>query len=174
MPLFNPTEGAVKYYYVNPDIPTGNTITSTLTANPETTFTSQTTVPFSLLSIGSVIRIKAAGLYGSGVLSLPLTIKVKVGTTVIATCAFTPLLNLANRGWEFETTSLILSDNTMETQGFASFSTTATAANDMDMENSTTFNISSNMDWPITVTAQWGALAVGGAIQMRLFTVQVS
>jgi hypothetical protein len=165
----------IRYYYVNPDVPSGNTVTSNLALNPETTFTSQALVPSSSLSPGSVIRLKAAGIYGSGVLSLPLTIRIKVGTVQIGSVSFTPLLNLVSRGWEFESTSLILADNTVETQGFALFSTTDTAAMPMDIENSTSFSsLNSNMDWPITVTVQWGTLALGGTIQLRLLTVQVS
>lgn len=175
MPLFNPQEGsAIKYQYNNSEIPAGNTVASSLVLNPETTFASSGSIPSNVFAPGQIVRIYVAGVYGSGLLSLPLTLKVKSGSNTLASVAFTPILNLANKGWSIELFCNVFNLATVEIQGTATFAGTGSTSNVMPVGNSSSFSVNMNNDVPISFTAQWGALAVGGTIQLRIFSIQVT
>jgi hypothetical protein len=93
---------------------------------------------------------------------------------VLGSFSFTPVLNLANRGWDLDFICNVLSDGSLECQGRSDFSSAANAANSMDMENNTSMSVNLAVDQTLTLSAQWGALAVGGTITLRQLTVQVS
>lgn len=60
------------------------------------------TLPANFLVIGKEIRGKITGFYTTGVAPQNVTIKIKLGTNVIASATFTPLVSITNLGWELE------------------------------------------------------------------------
>jgi len=174
MPLFNPTEiGGAKYHWVNPDIPTGNTVVSSVTANPKTAFASTTSIPESTALIGGIAHITGRGLFGSGVVSLGLTISVEMAGIVVATVTVTPALSLTNMPWYIDIVATILNSGQVEIQGSASFSSSLTAATMINIRNLAPFTMSTAGGVPVTISAQYGALAVGGTITLRQMVIEV-
>jgi hypothetical protein len=168
MSYISSTDRAFRYQYTNPSIPSGNTVTSSLVTNSETSFTSSAIIPASAFNTGAIVHIEASGLYSTGVVSLPLTVKVKSGSMVLASSSFTPVLNLTNQGWEMDLTCNVFDLSTVEIQGTAMFGTMTT------VNNTASFSVNMSNDVPVSISATWGSLAVGGSIQLRILAVQVS
>lgn len=175
MPVYNNQVGTpIKFQYVNPDRPAGNTITSNLVANPKTAFASTTTIPESTAVIGGKAEIHGSGLFGSGIVSLGLTVTVEMGGVTVASVSVTPALNLANMPWNIDLTATILASGMVEVQGQSSFSSSLTAATVMNVRNTVDYSMSIAGGVPVTISAQWGSLALGGSISLRQFTVMVT
>ncbi len=176
MPYFPPevTGSAIKYQYVNPDAPAGNTIVSSLTSNPKTAFTSTSTIPEIYATVGGVARVEGSGLYGSGVVSLNLTVSIEMGGLIVGSVTVTPVLNLANMAWRIEITATILNSGLVEVQGYASFGSSLTATTVVNIRNTASFNMPLSGGVPVTISSQWGTLAVGGTITLKQMLVQVT
>lgn len=175
MPVYNnPVGNTIKYQYVNPDIPSGNTISSSLVANPKIAFASTTTIPESTAVIGGVARIEGRGLFGSGLISLALTVSVEMAGVTVASVSVTPALNLANMPWNIDIHATILSSGLVEIQGYASFSSALAATTVMNIRNTASYNMSIAGGVPVTISASWGALALGGIITLRQMIVTVT
>lgn len=172
MPLFNPSDASsFKFQFTNTDIPSGNTIISALLANPEILFVTNTEIPSNAFSPATIVKIRASGMYSSGVVSLPLTVRIKSGTTVLGSVTLTPLLNLSNRGWSIELECSVFDLQTVDIQGQGVF---GGMPDPYVIGNNTTFTVNMNNNVPISASAQWGALALGGSITLRQLVVQVS
>jgi hypothetical protein len=173
MPSFDPyaANNIGKFRYKNADIPAGNTVISALVSNPETLFTSNTEIPSSVFSADSVVSIEARGVYSTGVISLPLTVRVKSGTAILGSVTLTPALSLSNRGWSIELRCNIFDLQTVDIQGEAVF---GGMPDPYAIGNSSVFSVNMNNNVPISVSVQWGALALGGSIQLRQLIVQAS
>lgn len=59
-------------------------------------------LPANFLVIGKTIKGRLKGFYTTGVGPQAVTIKVKLGTNVIASATFTPLASITNLGWDLE------------------------------------------------------------------------
>lgn len=176
MPVYNPIEtsaGMVKFQYVNPDRPAGNTIASSLTSNPKTAFASTTIIPESTATIGGIAHISGKGLFGSGIISLNLTVSVEMAGVTVASVSVIPALSLVNMPWSIDINATILSSGMVEVQGDASFSSSLTAATVINIRNTADYSMSVSGGVPVTISAQWGALALGGTISLRQMIVQV-
>lgn len=173
MPVFNPSESHApyKFQFTNPDIPSGNTIVSALISNPETLFSSSTEIPSAVFSPGTIVKIRIAGTYTTGVTALPLTVRIKSGAVNLGVVTLTPLLNLSNKGWSAEVECNVFDLQTVDIQGQAIF---GGMPDPYAIGNSSNFLVNMNNNVPISASATWGALALGGSIQMRQFIVQVS
>lgn len=172
MPLTNPPEGqSFKYQFSNTDIPAGNTIASALVANPETLFSTNTEIPSNVFSPGTIVKVRIAGTYGTGIVSLPLTIRIKSGATVLGSVTLTPLLNLTNKGWMMEVECNVFDLQTVDIQGQGIF---GGMPDPYAIGNTSTFSVNMNNNVPVSASAQWGALALGGSITLRQLIVQVS
>lgn len=176
MATFNPPEisGGIKFQYVNPDRPAGNTITSSLVANPKTAFASTTVIPESTAVIGGKAQIHATGLFGTGVVSLGLTVSIEMSGVTVASVTVTPALSLVNMPWNIDITATILSSGLVEVQGQASFSSSLTAATVVNIRNTADYSMSISGGVPVTISAQWGGLSVGGTISLRQMFVVVT
>jgi hypothetical protein len=172
MPLYNPAQESlpgVKYSYMNMDIPAGNTVATTLVANPETTFASSFIVPAGGITPGTVIDVWAAGVFSSLANAASLTLKLKVAGTTVASISAPLNLLTSNKGWTFDTWSHVLSDGKVESQGQGNFAGSA-----MSINNSSSYTINSAVDMPVSLTAQFGAVGLGNSIQLRQLIVSVS
>lgn len=171
MPIFNPIDntGMVRYSYINPTIPAGNTITGQALTTPETAFESSFVVPAGGIRAGTVVDIWAAGTFSSAVSALSLTLRLKVAGQTIASIN-TPLsLLTSNKGWTFDTLSNVLSDGKVESQGQGNFAGTMTP-----ISNTASYTIDSTVDMPVTITAQWGAVGASNSIQLRQLIVSIA
>lgn len=174
MPIYNPLEGNIKYQYVNPDIPAGNTILSSVSSNPKTAFISSTTIPEVTAIIGGIANITGSGLYGSGIISLGLTVSVEMAGSVVATTTVTPALSLTNMPWNINVVATILNSGLIEVTGQASFSSSLTAATLVNIRNTSSYSMSTVGGVPVTISVTWGTLALGGTITLRQMTVNVT
>lgn len=176
MPTWNPQTSGLLWQYVNPTIQSGDTITSTLLANPKTPFPSaSTSIPEAATGIGYALKIVADGVY-STVLTLPFTLTVELGGLTVGTAVLpVSLLSgaVTNRKWQLDLEATIQASGLVEVQGQAMFWTTATAMAPVEIKNTTQFSMSTVGGVPINLTAQWGALSLGGSIQLRQIIAQV-
>lgn len=174
MPVYNPLEGsAIKYKYINPDIPAGNTVTSSLISNPKTAFTSSTTIPESTAVIGGIASITASGVYGSGIVSLGLTVNVEMAGIVVGSVTVTPVLSLTNMPWNLDVKATILNSGLVEVQGQVSFASSLTATTLVNIRNTASYSMSITGGVPVVISIQYGALALGGTITLRQMIVEV-
>lgn len=175
MPLFNPIENTatgIKYQYSLIDIPPA--LTSSLVANPKTAFAvaSAPLIPESTALIGGVALIEAGGLFGNGIVAIAQTISIQMQGIDVASVTFTPAANLSNKAWLMKIKATILSSGTVEVQGDLTLGTAA-AATVITINNTAAFTMSVAGGVPVTVSNQFGALALGGTITLRQLTVTV-
>lgn len=179
MPYYPPTDGMspVLFKWTNPDIPSGNTVASTLIANPKVAFVSgqlpDSKIPEEYCRIGGVARISAKGNYSSGVAAIGMTVGIDMAGVTVASVSITPVLNLGNMPWSIDITATILGNGQVEIQGMASFSSSLTAATVMNIRNIATFTMSTAGGVQVTPFTQFGALALGGSITLRQMIIEV-
>lgn len=177
MPIFNPPQETSSFKWTNPDIPSGNTVVSSLVANPKVAFASgllaDSKIPEPYCLIGGVARISAKGMYSSGVVSVGMTVYIDMAGVTVASVSVTPVLNLASMPWALDITATILGDGKVEIQGYASFSSSLTAATVINIRNTASFTMSIVGGVQVTPGIQFGALAVGGSITMRQMIIEV-
>lgn len=176
MPLYNPPEtvaGAFKYQYVMTDMPPA--LTSNLVLNTKTAFAVSPAplIPESTATIGGVAHIKAGGLFGTGVVALIQTISIQMQGIDVATVAFTAAINLTNQPWDIDIHATIFSNGTVEVRGEAVLGTASTAMV-VAIRNTSAFTMSTAGGVPVTVSNNYGTLAVGGTISLRQFLIQIS
>src|SRR5690606_32108197 len=83
--------------YANTSVPAGNTVTDT---TAETAFESEYEIPAEQLQAGSVIRIRAAGVYSTDAVAPTLRIRVRLGgDTILDSGAVTATAALTDAGW---------------------------------------------------------------------------
>lgn len=165
------------FKWTNPDIPTGNTITSSLIANPKVYFASgqlpDAKIPEQYCLIGGVARISAKGVYSSGVIAVGMTLAIDMAGVTVASVTITPALNLGSMPWAMDITATILTDGKVEIQGYASFATSLTATSVINIRNITSFTMSIAGGVQVSPNVQFGALAVGGSITLRQMIIEV-
>lgn len=168
------TGSAIKYQYVNADIPLGNTIKSALT-NPRVAFASTALIPEPTAVIGGVAHIQGRGVYNSGAVALGLTMTIQMANVTVATAAITlSVLGLVNMAWSIDANATILADGKVEVQGQATFSNSAVSTTVVNIPNTTSFTMPIAGGVPVTISAQWGTLALGGEVTLRQMIVQVT
>lgn len=159
--------------FVNTSVPAGNTIAST---NAETAFSSTYTIPANTLKIGSVIKMKLFGIYGTTLVAPTLTGKIKIGSTVVLnTGALSAVAGLTNSGWFADalvSINSIGSNGSFEVQGFAEFATAATAGLNVNVANAAPFTIDSTLDQILSITATWSAANSANTITLRQLAIE--
>lgn len=160
--------------YVNTSVPAGNTVANTVT---ETTFTSQYEIPASQLQPGSVVRIRAAGVFGTDAVAPTVRLRVKLdATTVLDSGAVTLTGGLTAQGWFLRGDMVCFTDGatgTVDAQGLAEFATGATGGQFVNMENGSTATIDTTTPQTITVTVEWGAADADNTITLRELQVDL-
>lgn len=160
--------------FANTSVPVGNTVANTTT---ETPFTSTYTLPANTLKVGSVIRVKMYGIYGTNIVAPSLTGKFKIGSTVILnTGALTSVAGVTNGGWSADaliTVDTIGVGGTVEAQGFAQFATAATTGLSVNVGNTTTFAVDTTIDEIFSVTVTWSSANSANTITLRQMAIEV-
>ena len=126
-----------------------------------TAMTGTSTIPANYLTAGKTLSIRAKGKFSTGTAAATLRIRVYVGTNVVCdTGANGPGNSLTDRGWDIDCDVTIRTTGaggTMYAQGRANVSTSATAAQSIDMENTGTVAIDTTTTNYVRVTGLWSA-----------------
>lgn len=158
--------------YSNTDV-TGNTVANTTT---ETAFTSTYTIPANSLSAGDVIRLKLWGVYGTFVTPPNITIKVKIGSTVVLNSgAITTIGSITNFQWLLDidlSFFTIGASGTCDSQAYAVLETAATTGLSSGIPSTSTSTIDTTASQAITVTITWSAANASNTITLRQMNIE--
>jgi len=160
--------------FSNTTVPAGNTVANT---SVETFFTSSYVIPPSALVAGMVVRVKLFGTYSTGVIAPSLTLRIYFGSTVlISSGAITTVAGVTNEGWSGEGLFIVQitgATGTIEAQGLSEFSTAATAALFINMDNTAPITVNTTIAQTVQVSAQWGGtVAASDTITLREMTIE--
>ena len=128
----------------------------------------------------TLIRLKAYGIYSTGLVNLGLTLRVRwgglSGTLLCSSGSITLAVSANNSGWFVDSMILIQgigAGGMMESQGYASFTAGAVSVNALSMANAGTFSVDMTGASDLVVTAQWGTAAAANSIQMRTCVIDI-
>lgn len=155
--------------YLADNTAASNLITNTTT---ETTFSNGTvTIPKNTLAAGDVIRVRAQGIAPATNSTDTLTIKLKIGSTVIAT---TGAIDVANNDIFVVDASIVIrtvgATGTLVAYGTVSLGASGTATAKVFNLASTT--VDTTADQTLTVTATWSVANAGNTVQMDNLLVE--
>jgi hypothetical protein len=126
----------------------------------------------------TVIRLKAYGVYSTGLINLGLTLRVRwggvAGTLVCSSGSLTLGASASNSAWSTDVMLLIQSIGSigsMEGQGSAVFTVGSPSVTALGMGNSGAFSVDTTVASDIVITAQWAIAAAANTIQMRACVV---
>lgn len=154
-------------------VDTSTSETSLLAAN-----TGTKTLPASTLTVGRTLIVEAEGVYGSKASTAgTLTLKVKLGSTVICTTgAITLTDNLTDRRWKLRVAITLRTTGVSGTvfgQGDAALFSAAVTHTLNEMLNTTTATIDTTASQAVDVTAQFGTSDAANTITCTNATIQV-
>lgn len=154
---------------INTTVPSGNTVANA--SGSDVAFSSSYTIAANTLKVGTIIRIKLYGVYGTTLLSPNLTGKLKIGSsTLLSTGALTIGVSLTNAGWSAEallSVTAVGSGGAVEAQGFAQFATAATTGLSVNLTNTSTIAVNTTVSQTIAATVQWSASSSSNTITLR-------
>jgi hypothetical protein len=120
--------------------------------------------------------VTAYGVYGTTSGTQAFTLKLKLGTTTIATTASNNLsASLTNRGWRAEALITCLSTGetgTVEVQGFVTFATSAFNAAPWDWENTAPITIDTTTAQTLQLAALWANNNAANTITLRQLLIE--
>lgn len=160
-------------------VPGGNTVANTVT---RTAFASSFSIAANTLTVGTVIRVRARGTYGTAIAAPTLAMRLLYGATALlasGTITMTAGLNTATSGWLLEGDFIVTAiggGGTIESQGSALFGNVAGNAKGGDiwmLTNTAAVAAATNATKSITIDVQWGTAAAANTITMREMTVDV-
>jgi predicted nucleic acid-binding Zn ribbon protein len=157
----------------NTSVPVGNTVNNVAA---ETDFPTNYTLPANYCQPGRVIRITAAGVYGTSAGGNTVTLKLKFGSTIIgATGAVNPGVGISNRGWRMD--YQIICDTTgtsgtVEGQGAVFLFTTSSGSVDLEMPNTGTVTINTTTTQQVQVATQWSIANAANTFTLRQLIIE--
>lgn len=156
----------------NVTVPAGNTVVNT--AAP-TTFA--TTYAMPTVVAGQLVRIRMAGVFGSGAGAVNGTLTIRIGGVTIATTGAAPMpLGITSKAWVAEIVGIVISNTSIEVQGTATFTTNtpATAPLIGSMQNAAAVAVAGGIA-AATLDAvwTWSVAAAASTITLRQFTMEV-
>lgn len=153
----------------------GNVNNTTTETTLVSTGNGNATLEANFLNPGRKIRVKASGFY-SNTGTPTLRIKVKFGSVIILdTTAFTTIVGAANNQWDLEGIITVRSSGASGTvigQGTVSFNTSGTAAQIVQMVNTSTVIVDTTVTNTVTVTAEWGTASSSNTITCTDLTLE--
>lgn len=159
--------------YSNTSVPGGNTVANTTTP---TSFSSGYTVPANGLVTGTVLRVKAYGLYSTALIAP--TIKADLlfgGAAILTTGVITAVAGVTNAGWWAEGYLIVDTTGatgTLESQGYGEFATAATTGLSVNLTNTGTATIDTTASNAIAIRITWGTADASNSITLRQLTVE--
>lgn len=168
----NAAGGGSSLVYVNDTIPAGNTVANTTS---ETAFTSTYDIAANSLAVGTVVRIKLYGIYGTDAVPPTLRLRVKLdSTTVLDTTAVTLTAALADDGWTADIQCVVRAigaSGSVDSQGLFEFSSAVADGQLVNTPNSTAAVIDTTAAQTVSVTAQWGAADADNTVTLRQIAI---
>lgn len=169
--------GSIDYApQVDGTVPAGNTVTATAA----TAFSSTYAFFSNSLKVGSLIRVRARGVYGTAAIPPTLQIRLLVGGVVmLATTVFTTTASLTNAGWALEAdliVTVIGAGGQFEAQGQLLVGNVASNAKGGDilmLVNTAAVARATNSANAITIDAKFGAANAANTITLRTFIVEI-
>lgn len=157
--------------YVNVSVPAGNTVANTGT---ETAFASTYTIPANALQQGSVINIKAAGIYSTDAVPPTLRVRVKLGSTTILDSGAMTLSAVADAGWWIDGQAAIFTGGAagdLDAQGLIVLNTGAGTSLAVNLENTAPISIDTTANQAVTISVEWGTADADNTITMRQMAI---
>jgi hypothetical protein len=158
----------------NTSVPAGNTLSNHTAV---TQFASTITIPANTLTAGRVLRIKAAGVYGTRATSDTLTLHIRLPSgTTFDSAGYNTTVSLTNRGWSLEYDLVCHSTGAagvVEAQGMIRWHTSAKLADHVDVENTATKTLDTTIAHTLALAAQWDVAAVANTVTLRQLIAEV-
>jgi hypothetical protein len=131
---------------------------------------------------GRTYRVTAKGIYGTAGTAPTLNIKLKLGTTVLATTgATTTKASTTNRQWMLSADVICITtgaSGSVEAAGSFVYTTAANAAASSDvhweMANTATVTVDTTTAQALTISAQWGTANASNTITVRQLIIESS
>lgn len=166
---------ATPLVYRDGSVPGGNTVAN---SNAQTDLASTYTIPANRLKVGSVVRVRLFGTYGTALAGPTLLLRVIFGSVVIATTgAATMTLGVsAGNGWCVEMDAVVVSIGataSIEAQGRASYAISTTTGLLVFMPNVSPATVDSTGTLAVKVNVQWGTADASNTITLRTMTVEI-
>lgn len=166
-------DGAGRIAFANIDIPAGNTVANSIT---ETTLTSQATLPPEMWFIGRNFQVNLFGTIGTAALLPTITVKAKLGSTVIgSTGTANSLASFSSAQWScvlFITVISIGSSGTIEVQGNVKLQSNLLGQVEAPIVNTSVITIDMTTNQTLSFTIQWGAASASNTITLRQFILK--
>lgn len=138
----------------------------------ETAFNKTITIPANFLRAGDVVRIKGSVVATATNSTDTLTVKVKIGSTVIHTITAVDVANNDAANFDIEVTiRTIGATGTMVAMGFAGVGVPATATSKVASLASTAIDTTASK--AVSATATWSAASAGDSCKLSILSVQV-
>lgn len=160
--------GGGSLVYVNTSVEAGDTVANTTT---ETAFTAQYEIPANQLTVGTVIRMRLWGVYGTDAVAPTLRVRVKLdATTVLDTTATTLPSAQSNDGWEGDVQCVVHADGAsgeVNSQALFEFAPSTL----VNVPNAANATIDTTVAQTMTVTVQWGAADADNTITLQQMAI---
>lgn len=154
-----------------------DTWASTNTPHP---FATAYPMPAASVAAGSVVRVRAAGVYGTASPAPTLTVQLAMGAVVmLATSAITPAGGGTNRGWTLDATLTCLAAGgagSWEAQGMLWLGNAAANAKGVDavaLSNTAPVACATDVVQSIGLVTQWGTNNAANTITQRQLIVEI-
>lgn len=159
--------------YVNTSVPAGNTVANAAT---ETAFESEYEIGAGQLQAGTVVRIRALGVFGTDSVAPTIRLRVMLDSTVVLDSGAVTLVgSLTNQGWLLSGNLVCFTNGasgTVDAQGIAEFAT-ATGAQFINLENSATATVDTTTAQTLSVSVEWGTADADNTITLRELQVDM-
>lgn len=161
--------------YSDGTTPGGNTVANT---SSPTAFASTYTIPANRLKVGSVIRARLFGTYGTDLIAPTLVGALKFGSSVVLTTSTLTTVAgvVAGAGWSAQADIIVKTigaGGAVEAQGYAQFATAATTGLSVNMTNTGTVPINTSQGQAVTVNITWGTGSTSNTITLRTMSLEI-
>lgn len=160
--------------YVELGVPDATVVTVANTTTPKSALGKVLPLAANEPKVGDCYRMTCRGVYGSALAAPNIQLDiVDIGGNVVCSTGTNAVAaaSLANRGWEvvvdFVCTAVGAVAGRLEVQGRARLSSSVTAGQDIDMENTATQTFNTTIANSLALVVTWGTAAAGNTISCR-------
>ena len=154
-------------------VQSGDTVSNSTT---ETTFASNVVIPANNCQVGKSYQIIARGVYGSAASAPTLRLRVKADTTNLLSSSLVATNNsLTDRQWSVTADMTCITtggSGSVEAQGTLTLATTANAATQRELSNTSTVTLDTTTSHAIQLSAQFGTADPSNTITLRQLIVR--
>jgi hypothetical protein len=166
-------KNCVSTVFANTTIQSGDTIANSAT---ETNFATNYSMAANSCQVGRTYQVVVRGVYGSAATAPSLRLRLKAGTTSLASTSLVATnASLTDRQWTMTADFICIStgvSGTVEAQGNVTLATTANAATVREMVNTATVTLDTTTAQTIQISAQFGTADPLNTITMRQLIIR--